>query len=64
MKKYIPGMARFAAIVFGMWLATFALVTVTRAKFEELKVEKAQMESVKLVTADDRARQLLSLIHI
>ena len=61
MKKYLPGVVKFATLLFGMWLATFALVTVTNAKFNDLKEEKAHMDSVKLVTADDRARQLRCL---
>ena len=35
MKKYLPGVVKFATLLFGMWLATFALVTVTNAKFND-----------------------------
>ena len=61
MKQHLPSMVKFLTIVFGMWLATFSLVTVTKAKFEDLKAERAQMNAVKFVTADDRERQLRCL---
>ena len=61
MKQHLPGMVKFLTIVFGMWLATLCLVTVTKAKFEDLKAERAQMNAVKFVTADDRERQLRCL---
>ncbi|CAB4133373.1 SleB Cell wall hydrolyses involved in spore germination [uncultured Caudovirales phage] len=61
MKQALPSMAKFVAIIFGMWLATFSLVAVTKAKFESLRVEKAQMQNTKVVTSDDRARQLRCL---
>jgi spore germination cell wall hydrolase CwlJ-like protein len=44
-----------------MWLATSALVAVTKNKFEGLKAEKAEMAKVKMVTATDRERQLRCL---
>ena len=61
MKQYLPGIAKFVTIVFGMWLATAALVTVTKNKFEALAAEKAQMQKVKLVSSNDRERQLRCL---
>lgn len=61
MKQFLPYTAKFVAIVFGMWLATHALVTVTKNKFDALRTERAEMQSVKLVTADDRERQLRCL---
>ena len=61
MKQYFPGMVKFVTIVFGMWLATSALVAVTKNKFEGLKAEKAEMAKVKMVTATDRERQLRCL---
>jgi spore germination cell wall hydrolase CwlJ-like protein len=54
-------MVKFVTIVFGMWLATSALVAVTKNKFEGLKAEKAEMAKVKMVTATDRERQLRCL---
>jgi spore germination cell wall hydrolase CwlJ-like protein len=61
MKQYLPSIAKFVTIVFGMWLATAALVTVTKNKFEALAAEKAQMQKVKLVSSNDRERQLRCL---
>lgn len=61
MKEHLPSIVKFVTIVFGMWLATLGLVTVTKAKFEDLKAERAQMNSVKFVTAEDRERQLRCL---
>ena len=61
MKHYLPGAVKFAVICFGMWLTTLGLVTVTKAKFEDLRAERAQLESVRIVTADDRERQLRCL---
>jgi len=61
MKQYSPAMVKFVTIVFGMWLATSALVAVTKNKFEGLKAEKAEMAKVKMVTATDRERQLRCL---
>jgi spore germination cell wall hydrolase CwlJ-like protein len=61
MKQYLPGVAKFATIVFGMWLATAALVAVTKNKFEALAAEKAEMQKVKVVTSNDRERQLRCL---
>jgi len=61
MKHYLPGAVKFAVICFGMWLITLGLVTVTKAKFEDLKAESAQLRSVKVVTADDREKQLRCL---
>jgi len=61
MKQLVPSVAKFLAIVFGMWLATFCLVAVTKAKFESLRVEKAQMQNVKVATSGDRERQLRCL---
>jgi spore germination cell wall hydrolase CwlJ-like protein len=61
MKQHLPNLVKFVTIVFGMWLATYALVTVTKNKFEALEAEKAEMAKVKFVTADDRERQLRCL---
>jgi spore germination cell wall hydrolase CwlJ-like protein len=61
MKKYIPGVVKFATVIFGMWLATAVLVGVTKSKFQALEAEKAEMAKVNLVTADDRGRQLRCL---
>ena len=61
MRQYLPNLVKFVTIVFGMWLATYALVMVTKNKFDALKVERAEMQSVKLVSADDRERQLRCL---
>jgi spore germination cell wall hydrolase CwlJ-like protein len=44
-----------------MWLATFILVSVTKAKFDDLEQERALMQNAKLVTSDDRERQLRCL---
>ena len=61
MKQYFPGMVKFVTIVFGMWLATLALTTVTKNKFQALEAEKAEMQKVRLVTTDERERQLRCL---
>ena len=61
MKKYLPSIVQVTTIILGMWLITAALVEVTKTKFEALKVERAQMQNVKVVTSDDRARQLRCL---
>ncbi len=61
MKQYFPGMVKFVTIVFGMWLATLALTTVTKNKFQALEAEKAEMQKVRVVTSDERARQLRCL---
>jgi len=61
MKQNLPALAKFVTIVFGMWLTTYTLVEVTKNKFESLRAEKVAMENVKLVTADDRDRQLRCL---
>ena len=61
MKKYLPSIVQVTTIILGMWLVTAALVEVTKTKFEALKVERAQMQNVKVVTSDDRARQLRCL---
>lgn len=61
MKQYLPSIAKFVTIVFGMWLATAALVAVTKNKFEALAAEKAEMQKVKVVTSNDRERQLRCL---
>lgn len=61
MKQYLPGMVKFVTIVFGMWLATAALVTVTKNKFDSLTAEKVAMQKVKLVSSNDRERQLRCL---
>jgi spore germination cell wall hydrolase CwlJ-like protein len=61
MKHYLLGTVKFAVICFGMWLTTLGLVTVTKAKFEDLRAESAQLNSVKIVTADDREKQLRCL---
>jgi spore germination cell wall hydrolase CwlJ-like protein len=44
-----------------MWLATLALTTVTKNKFQALEAEKAEMQKVRLVTTDERERQLRCL---
>lgn len=61
MKHYFPGMVKFVAIVFGMWLATLALTTVTKNKFQALEAEKAEMKKVRVITSDERERQLRCL---
>jgi spore germination cell wall hydrolase CwlJ-like protein len=61
MKQYLPGMVKFVAIVFGMWLATLALTTVTKNKFHALEAEKAEMQKVRVVSSDERERQLRCL---
>jgi spore germination cell wall hydrolase CwlJ-like protein len=61
MKEYIPGMVKFAIVIVGMWLATMGLVAVTKAKFNDLRQEQAMLENVKVVSADDRERQLRCL---
>ena len=61
MKEYIPGMVKFAIVIIGMWLATLGLVAVTKAKFNDLRQEQAMLENVKVVSADDRERQLRCL---
>lgn len=61
MKQFLPYTAKFVAIVFGMWLATYALVQVTKNKFTALEAEKIQLASTKMVTASDRDRQLRCL---
>jgi spore germination cell wall hydrolase CwlJ-like protein len=61
MKKYIPGVVKFATIIFGMWLTTAVLVGVTKSKFQALEAEKVEMTNINLVTADDRDRQLRCL---
>jgi spore germination cell wall hydrolase CwlJ-like protein len=61
MKQFLPSMAKFVAVVFGMWLATYALVEVTKNKFESLKVSKAEMAAMQPVTGEERSRQLRCL---
>lgn len=61
MKQHLPTVAKFVTIVFGMWLATFALVAVTKNKFESLRAERVAMQNVKVVTSDERDRQLRCL---
>jgi spore germination cell wall hydrolase CwlJ-like protein len=61
MKQYLPGIAKFVTIVFGMWLATLALTTVTKNKFQALEAEKAEMQKVRPVSSNDRERQLRCL---
>ena len=61
MKQFLPGMVKFVTLIFGMWLATLALTTVTKNKFQALEAEKAEMQKVRVVTSDDRARQLRCL---
>ena len=61
MKKYLPSIVQVTTIILGMWLLTAATVEVTKTKFAALKVERAQMQNVKVVTSDDRARQLRCL---
>ena len=61
MKQALPSLTKFIVIILGMWLATYSLVTVTKAKFETLRQEKIAMQNVKFVTSEDRARQLRCL---
>jgi spore germination cell wall hydrolase CwlJ-like protein len=61
MKQYLPNLAKFVSIVFGMWLATYTLVEVTKNKFESLKVTKAEMAAMQPVTGEERSRQLRCL---
>jgi len=61
MKKYLPGIVKFLTIMLGMWLTTFALVSVTKSKFDTLRTNHAEMSSAKIVTANDRERQLRCL---
>lgn len=61
MKHYLPRLVKCGAIIFGIWITTIALTAVTKNKFEALAEEKASMEGVKVVTADDRAKQLRCL---
>jgi len=61
MKEYIPGMVKFAIVIIGMWLATLGLVAVTKAKFDDLRQEQAMLENVKVVSSDDREKQLRCL---
>jgi spore germination cell wall hydrolase CwlJ-like protein len=61
MKQHLPGLVKFVTIVFGMWLATLALTTVTKNKFQALEAEKAEMQKVRVVSSDDRSRQLRCL---
>jgi spore germination cell wall hydrolase CwlJ-like protein len=61
MKKYLPGIVKFVTIMLGMWLTTFALVSVTKSKFDTLRTNQAEMSSAKIVTANDRERQLRCL---
>ncbi len=61
MKQYLPSLAKFVSIVFGMWLATYALVEVTKNKFEALEAEKAEMSAMHPVSGEERARQLRCL---
>lgn len=61
MKQYLPSIAKFVTIVFGMWLATYALIEVTKNKFESLRAEKAEIASMQPVTAGERDRQLRCL---
>ena len=61
MKQHLPGLVKFVTIVFGMWLATYALVSVTKNKFDALQAEKVKISGIRFVTADDRERQLRCL---
>jgi len=61
MKQFLPGMVKFVTLIFGMWLATLALTTVTKNKFQALEAEKAEMQKVRVVTSADRDRQLRCL---
>lgn len=61
MKEYLPSIVKFMAIVFGMWLVTFCLVTVTKAKFNDLRAEHAHVSAMQPVTGAERARQLRCL---
>jgi spore germination cell wall hydrolase CwlJ-like protein len=61
MKKHLPSVVKFLTIMLGMWLMTFALVSVTKSKFDTLKMNNAEVSSAKIVTADDRSRQLRCL---
>jgi len=61
MRQYLPNIAKFVSIVFGMWLATYALVEVTKNKFEALQAEKAEMSAMRPVSGEERARQLRCL---
>ena len=61
MKQHLPGLVKFVTIVFGMWLATYALVSVTKNKFDSLQAEKIKISGIRFVTADDRERQLRCL---
>ena len=36
MRQYLPSLTKFVSIVFGMWLATYTMVEVTKNKFESL----------------------------
>ena len=57
----LPSIAKFVSIVFGMWLAAYALVEVTKNKFESLKIERDQLSAAQPVSAGERARQLRCL---
>ena len=61
MKQFLPYTAKFVAIVFGMWLATYVLVEVTKNKFESLKVTRAELALAQPVTGEERSRQLRCL---
>lgn len=61
MKQFLPYTAKFVAIVFGMWLATYALVEVTKNKFESLKEARAELSLAQPVTGEERSRQLRCL---
>lgn len=61
MRQYLPNIAKFVSIVFGMWLATYALVEVTKNKFEALQATKAEMSAMQPVSGEERARQLRCL---
>lgn len=61
MRQYLPNFAKFVSIVFGMWLATYTLVEVTKNKFESLKAEKAELSAMQPVTGAERSRQLRCL---
>lgn len=61
MRQYLPSLTKFVLIVFGMWLATYALVEATKSKFESLKATKAELSVVQPVTGEERSRQLRCL---
>lgn len=61
MRQYFPSIVKFITIVFGLWLAGYALATVTKNKFAALEAQREEMAAVRTVTADERDRQLRCL---